>query len=222
MPPRRLRFVSLDCTGTLFHWRGSVAELYAAAIRSKYPDTGITAETLAGPLHRSIREHFKTLPFFGHGQGGDRVFWEVCARKGITESGPAGAALCADKEAWTVAFDEIYDTFRRPGTYRVYPDVLPFIEWASSAGLTLGTVSNSGRTYGEFVLPGLGLKRYFNQELYTGVEGRSKDELYGELLKRFDVSDPEECLHIGDDSDLDFAAARKWGMRAVLLDRSNL
>ncbi len=85
-------------------------------------------------------------------------------------------------------------------------------------GLTLGIISNTGRTPGVIlrqVLDRHGLLGYFTVLSYSDEIGYRKPHpaIFKETLRRAGA-EPASALHIGDDATTDVAGARSIGMRA--------
>lgn len=88
-------------------------------------------------------------------------------------------------------------------------------------GMSLGIISNTGRTHGDFFRGLLGkydLARYFDVMMFSNEIGIRKPnrEIFLKTLEKMDIS-PEEAMHVGDDSDNDIIGARKAGMRTILV-----
>ena len=86
-------------------------------------------------------------------------------------------------------------------------------------GVSLGIVSNTGRTPGVIlrrVLERYGLLAYFSAISYSDEVGVRKPEaeIFRLTLARTGVA-PSEAVHIGDNPDADVAGAQSFGMRAA-------
>ena len=99
-----------------------------------------------------------------------------------------------------------------PGTARAVREL-------AARGVSLGIVSNTGRTPGVVlrrVLERHGLLAYFSAISYSDEVGVRKPEaeIFRLTLARAGVA-PSEAVHIGDNPDADVAGARSIGMRAA-------
>ena len=99
-----------------------------------------------------------------------------------------------------------------PGTARAVREL-------AARGVSLGIVSNTGRTPGVVlrrVLERHGLLSYFSAISYSDEVGVRKPEaeIFRRTLARASVG-PSEAVHIGDNPDADVAGARSIGMRAA-------
>jgi putative hydrolase of the HAD superfamily len=123
-----------------------------------------------------------------------------------------------------VPFDDglastIYGTFTDVANYRLFPDVLPTLDRLSGAGLRLGVVSNF-EEWLERLLESLGVTRYFDVRVISGVEGVEKPDprIFLLALDRMGV-EAGEAVYVGDSVQFDVEPAAAVGMLGVLLDR---
>jgi FMN phosphatase YigB (HAD superfamily) len=113
--------------------------------------------------------------------------------------------------------------------YEVFPDAIPFLNWANRHGLVCGVLSNADERYGDSVLPMLGLThdelqfQCFSKDLKLEkpdarvfMAAMHKGEPF---LATSEPIDPSCVLHIGNDFHKDFEGSRRVGMHGVLLDR---
>jgi putative hydrolase of the HAD superfamily len=122
-------------------------------------------------------------------------------------------------ENFEAFFEELYDRFASPDTWRPFPDTLPTLEELKKRGKILGIVSNwDSRLFG--ICKGLDLERYLDFVLASAVVGAAKPspKIFEEALRQARVS-PEEALHVGDSLEDDVLGAQQAGIHAVLLDR---
>ena len=139
-----------------------------------------------------------------------RRFWDRVYRRLLGEIGvPFDVAVAT----------AIYQTFTDLGNYRLFPDVLATLDRLDGAGLRMGVVSNF-EEWVERLLESLGVTRYFDVRVISGVEGVEKPDpkIFKLALERMDVG-PEESVHVGDSPQFDVEPAASVGMTGVLLDR---
>jgi len=139
-----------------------------------------------------------------------RNFWDRVYRRLLDELGvPLGEGLAS----------AIYGTFTDMANYRLFPDVLPTLDRLSGAGLRLGVVSNF-EEWLERLLESLGVTRYFDVRVISGVEGVEKPDpkIFLLALERMGV-EAGEAVYVGDSVQFDVAPATAVGMLGVLLDR---
>jgi putative hydrolase of the HAD superfamily len=113
----------------------------------------------------------------------------------------------------------VYETFSDLANYRLFPDVFSTLERLEAAGLALGVVSNF-EEWLERLLEALGVTRFFDVRIISGVEGVEKPDqrIFRLALDRTGVL-PEESVYVGDSPSFDIDPARSVGMFPVLIDR---
>jgi putative hydrolase of the HAD superfamily len=120
-----------------------------------------------------------------------------------------GAALAA----------ALYGVFSDPASYRLFDDVRPALEWLAGRGLKLGVISNFEPWLQE-VLRREGVLPLFSALAISGVLGVAKPEpgIFRAALEQAGVA-PSAAIHVGDEPEIDGAAARAVGITPVLIDR---
>lgn len=199
--------VLLDAGGTLFTERRSRDEIYAEVLEqigSPQPLAEITR--LRAEIHDELPEAID-----GHPRYSDRWFREF-VRRLLRRVGSE-----ADPKSVRAA---IAAHFTRAESFVVFGDVPPAIDELLESGARLGVVSNWNARLPE-LLGELGLGRGFEVVLASAAFGRSKPDpaIFLEALRRLGAR-PDQAIHVGDHPLNDVAAARRAGLRALLLDRS--
>jgi REG-2-like HAD superfamily hydrolase len=118
-----------------------------------------------------------------------------------------------------VAHDRAVAVFEDPATYRLYADVLPFLEGIRERGLVVGIVSNWSERLPS-LCQGLGIADLVHFVIASADIKAEKPER--EIFDRalFRAGAPgSETLHIGDHPQRDVKGALDAGLRAVLLHR---
>ncbi|MBU2613369.1 HAD-IA family hydrolase [Patescibacteria group bacterium] len=98
------------------------------------------------------------------------------------------------------------------------PEVVETLRRLTVAGQRLGIISNSEGKVGR-LLTGLGIRDAFELVIDSGVEGVAKPdpEIFRLAARRAGVA-PEDCLHVGDQPDVDIRGALAVGMSAIHYD----
>mgnify|MGYP003508497784 FL=1 len=101
----------------------------------------------------------------------------------------------------------------------MFDDVPPVLDRLRDAGLVLGVVSNF-EEWLERLLEELGVRRYFQVSVISGVEGFEKPDprIFQLAMARADVT-PERSVYVGDNPEFDVDPALALGMFPVLIDR---
>ncbi|MBI4396985.1 MAG: HAD-IA family hydrolase [Elusimicrobia bacterium] len=119
-------------------------------------------------------------------------------------------------------FNELYEIFAQPKSWRLYPDTMPTLRALKKRGGPLGVVSNwDSRLFR--LCDRLGVSDYMDFVLASAVEGAAKPEktLFRRALTLANV-DPSNALHVGDSYREDYWGARQAGLKALLLCRNGL
>lgn len=212
----RYPFVLLDAGGTLFGPRTSFGTVYAEVLGA----LGVALP--ADALDRAIRacwDEFNLAHTPGvdrYRLGGEGAFWlrfveGVLAR---TPGTPPDASLGRR------ALEPLRDAFRKPGSWRVFDDVVPALRTLREMDARLAVVSNwDGRL--PSLLETLGIGAWFDAIVVSSAEGLEKPhpDLFLTAVARLSGS-PERTLHVGDTPELDGAGARAAGIASILVDRT--
>ncbi len=113
----------------------------------------------------------------------------------------------------------LYGSFSDPASYRLFEDVLPALESLAARGLKLGVISNF-EPWLEEVLRREGVLHLFSALAISGVLGVAKPEpgIFRAALDQAGVA-ASAAIHVGDQPEIDGAAARAVGITPVLIDR---
>ena len=222
--PKRIRMITFDITGTLVSFRGSLEEHYLGAA-TKHGVKNVDSSQFASAFGRAYKETSKLHPCFGGEDMTAKDWWRICVLKSFKY---AGATM--DDYTSEMVFQRIYSTFGSSNAYEIFPDALPFLNWAHRNGLVCGVLSNADERYGDSILPMLGLTHDELQfQCYSKDLGIEKPDPRafvaamhrGEPLlpDSREPLEPSNVFHIGNDFQKDFQGARRVGMHAALLDR---
>ncbi len=188
--------------------------LRVAAIRRALRDAGApVSETEAEDIHErsgvALAERFWSLNRDPSHEEQLRI---------VLDTGRPGIAARLDAAAFAAALDDyISPVLAHP------PDLSPGADRAVrelvARGVSLGIVSNTGRTPGLIlrrVLAGHGLLGYFGVISYSDEIGVRKPEaqIFRVTLERAGVA-ADEAVHIGDNPEADVVGAQGVGMRAA-------
>lgn len=188
--------------------------LRVAAIRSALRDAGApVSETEAEDVHErsgeTLAERFWSL----HRDPSPDEQLRI-----VLDSRGEGIAARLDPAAFAAALDAyISPVLAHP------PDLCPgagrAVRELAARGVSLGIVSNTGRTPGVIlrrVLERHGVLHYFGAISYSDEVGFRKPEarIFHVTLERAGVA-PDEAVHIGDNPDADVVGAQGVGMRAA-------
>lgn len=115
--------------------------------------------------------------------------------------------------------EAMYERFTRYESYRLFPDVVPALEFAKQAGLTIGLISNF-EEWLEGLLTHMEVADLFDPVVISGKVGIEKPDpaIFRMALDQSGVP-AAESVYVGDHPRIDVEGARAVGMGAVLIDR---
>lgn len=199
MTRERPRAIFFDAGGTLIRPYPSVGAVYASVA------------TQHG-IHRTADEM----------ETGFHQAWIAMKRPGLTVSRKEWwrelvfRVLGQDNEA---CFDELFETFARPGVWQVFPDVEDTLREARARGWHVGVLSNWDYRLRK-LLDELGLAQHFDSVTIScdvGVE-KPNAEIFLAALRAAGVTASHAVL-VGDCYEEDQRGAEAVGMDAILLER---
>ena len=206
-----IRAVSFDAGFTLLHPDPPVEEIY---LREFVRDgaRGGEAEMRAALARtwKEIRERQHADRY--DGPTGERGFWALFVERARHHFD--GGRLS------TGCFERLVGHFLEPGSWSIYPDVLPALDLLAARSFPLAIVSNWDSSLGP-LLEAHALASRFSAILVSAVEksGKPRPEIFLRAAERLGLS-PAEIVHVGDSLEEDYDAARGAGFAGVLLDRA--
>ncbi|QEH35333.1 (S)-2-haloacid dehalogenase 4A [Aquisphaera giovannonii] len=201
--------IVFDAVGTLIKPVPSVADVYTDAARRQ----GVE-------LHRDeVKARFQV--HFGSDEvRGDRGIhstdeatevhrWRRIVHKVLPEVPDPGRV-----------FDDLWDHFRHPGSWRCFPDVAPALRLVHEAGITVCIGSNFDARLREVVLGHPDLGWALDALVISSEVGYRKPhpKFFEAVCRRLGLA-PEQVLCVGDDAENDVRGAMRAGLSAVLLAR---
>jgi putative hydrolase of the HAD superfamily len=217
MEDRVTAVVFFDVAGTLIRVRDGVGAQYAR-IASGF---GLAADPKA--LEREFPRAFRAAPpmaFPGAPAetipGLEREIWRGIVRDVFAGAGFLPGFVPGTFDAY---FDAVYRHFEDPGTWDVFPDVMPALSALRALGCPLGVVSNFDSRVLR-ILEGLGLASWFESVTLSSEVGATKPDraIFARALAHHGVN-AARAFHVGDSPVEDCEGARAAGLRAVLIDR---
>lgn len=212
-----IRVVFFDAADTLFHVKGSVAEIYLQyAVQYGFSPRPESLSAIKQAFSRAFRE--APPPIFASTEPAqlkqsERLWWfdivhNVFYRVGMFER-------------FDDFFDRVFEVFEDAGSWRLFPETLSTLTSFKASGMELGIISNfDSRLFP--VMRGLGIADLFDTITISSLAQAAKPaaKIFQLALDKHAV-DPEEAVHVGDSLRDDVEGAARAGLRAVLLDRDN-
>lgn len=213
----RIKVIFFDAAGTLFHVKGSVADIYLAhAEKYGVKRTPELLDSLRTAFARAFAD--APPPVFAVSDPKEikqceRLWWfdvvhNVWYRAGMFEQ-------------FDDYFEEVFAAFGGPAYWTLYPETLGALKVLKEGGYELGIVSNfDSRLFN--VLRGLGLAELFDTVTISSLAHAAKPapKIFRLALDKH-VMDAEDAVHVGDSRRDDVEGARGAGLQAVLLARES-
>lgn len=213
-----IRVVFFDAADTLFHVKGSVAEIYLRhATEFGFVQTPESLSSIKQAFSRAF--HDAPPPNFAATEPAqikhsERLWWfdivhNVFYRVGMFER-------------FDDFFERVFHVFEEPESWQLFPETAQTLAALKAQGVELGIISNfDSRLFS--VIRGLGLENMFDTVTISSLAQASKPapRIFQLALDKHAV-DPEEALHIGDSLRDDVEGARRAGLHAVLLNRGGI
>ena len=206
-----IRAILFDAAGTLFYLTKTVGDHYAYVGREIGLD--LDAQELDRAFHAAWRQMPRRPAIDGPRENDDKGWWGELVRRVFDQIAPSLSELDRDN-----FFEIAYEHFTEAGVWNLYSEVLDVLEQLRER-FQLGVISNfDGRL--RFILQNLGISKYFAQIFISSELGADKPdpEIFRRSLKIMRL-DANEVLHVGDDPERDWKAAKEAGLLVFELDR---
>jgi len=206
-----IKAILFDAAGTLFYLTKTVGDHYA------YVGREIGLDLDAHQLERAFHVAWKQMPrrpaIDGPRENDDKGWWRELVGRVFDQVAPSLSELDRDN-----FFEIAYEHFAEAGVWKLYPEVLDVLKQLRER-FQLAVISNfDGRL--RLILQNLGISKYFAHVFISSELGADKPdpEIFGRALKEMHL-DADEVLHVGDDPERDWKAAKEAGLLVFQLDR---
>ena len=206
-----IRAILFDAAGTLFYLTKTVGDHYA------YVGREVGLELDAQNLESAFQAAWKQMPrrpaIDGPRKNDDKGWWRELVSHVFDQVAPSVNELDRDN-----FFEVAYEHFAEPGVWELYPEVLGVLEELAPR-FRLAVISNfDGRL--RLILQHLGISKFFSQVFISSELGADKPdpEIFRRALNLIDLN-ANEVLHVGDDPERDWKAAKAAGLLVFRLDR---
>src|SRR5881394_299463 len=206
-----IKAIFFDAVGTLFYLTETVGHHYALVGR----EVGLQLDPsqLDRGFFSAWNKMPKREPINGPRENDDKDWWRDLVSLIFVEVAPSIAELDRDN-----FFEVAYEHFAEAGVWEIYPEVPGVLEELAPR-FRLAVISNfDGRL--RLILQHLGISKFFSHVFVSSELGADKPdpEIYRRALKLMKLH-PNEVVHVGDDSERDWAAATAAGLSVFRLDR---
>jgi putative hydrolase of the HAD superfamily len=149
----------------------------------------------------------------GPRENDDKGWWRELVGRVFDQVAPSLSELDRDN-----FFEIAYEHFAEAGVWKLYPEVLDVLKQLRER-FQLAVISNfDGRL--RLILRNLGISKYFAHVFISSELGVDKPdpEIFRRALKLMRLN-ANEVLHVGDDPERDWKAAKEAGLSVFQLDR---
>ena len=206
-----IRAIFFDAAGTLFYLTKTVGDHYAYVGREVGLD--LDAQKLESAFHAAWQQMPRRLAIDGPRENDDKGWWRELVGRVFDKIAPSLIELDRDN-----FFEIAYEHFAEAGVWKLYPEVLDVLEQLRER-FQLVVISNfDGRL--RLILQNLGISKYFAHVFISSELGADKPdpEIFRRALNLIHLNG-DEVLHVGDDPERDWKAAKEAGLLVFQLDR---
>ncbi len=206
-----MKTIFFDAVGTLLHLTETVGYHYALVGHE------IGLELDRGKLDRAFTSVWKSMParqaVDGPREDDDRGWWRDLVVRVLKQVAPSMSALDQDN-----FFEIAYEHFAEAGVWSAYPESEEVLRQLQPR-YELAVVSSFDARL-RMILKQLGLLKYFHYVFVSSELGVDKPdpEIFRRAL-RLAGRRPDEVMHVGDDPERDWEAARLAGLTIFELRR---
>jgi len=198
-----IKSILFDAAGTLFYLTKTVGDHYAYVGR----EVGLKLDAQA--LDRAFHAAWKQMPrrpaIDGPRENDDKGWWRELVNRVFDQV----AASLSELDR---------DNFFEAGMWKLYPEMLDVLEQLRER-FQLAVISNfDGRL--RLILQNLAISKYFAHVFISSEVGADKPdpEIFRRALTLLHLN-ADEVLHVGDDPERDWKAAKEAGLLVFQLDR---
>jgi putative hydrolase of the HAD superfamily len=206
-----IKAIFFDAVGTLFYLTKSVGRHYA--IVGEEIGLKLDADKLGDAFVSAWNQMPKRSAIAGPRENDDKDWWRNLVDLVLDQVAPSLGELDRDN-----FFEIAYDHFAESGVWELYPEVISVLTQLEPR-FQLAVVSNfDGRL--RFIIDHLGISKFFKHIFVSSELGADKPdpEIFRRALRVVDLS-PDQVLHVGDDPERDWKAAKAAGLSVFELDR---
>jgi len=206
-----IKAIFFDAVGTLFRLSKTVGDHYAYVGREIGLD--LDAQSLERAFHAAWQQMPQRAAIDGPRENDDKGWWRELVDLVLDQVAPSLSELDHDN-----FFEIAYEHFAEAGVWEPYPEVPEVLKDLQSR-FQLAVISNfDGRL--RFVLQHLGISRFFANLFISSELGADKPdpEIFRRAVGLIKLH-PDQVLHVGDDSQRDWAAATAAGLHVFQLER---
>jgi len=206
-----IKAILFDAAGTLFFLTKTVGDHYAYVGREVGLD--LDAQKLESAFHAAWQQMPRRPASDGPRENDDKGWWRELVGHVLDQVAPSLSEFDQDN-----FFEVAYEHFAEAGVWELYPEVSGVLQELTPQ-FQLAVISNfDGRL--RFILQHLGISKHFAHVFISSELGADKPdaEIFRRALTTMHLKG-DEVLHVGDDPERDWKAAKAAGLSVFRLDR---
>ena len=206
-----IKAILFDAAGTLFFLTKTVGDHYAYVGREVGLD--LDAQKLESAFHAAWQQMPRRPASDGPRENDDKGWWRELVGHVLDQVAPSLSEFDQDN-----FFEVAYEHFAEAGVWELYPEVSGVLQELTPQ-FQLAVISNfDGRL--RFILQHLGISKHFAHIFISSELGADKPdaEIFRRALTTMHLKG-DEVLHVGDDPERDWKAAKAAGLSVFRLDR---
>lgn len=211
-----IHVIFFDAAETLFHIKGSVADIYLShAVEHGFRQTRDSRALIAQAFQRAFQD--ASPPVFA---ATDPLELKQCERLWWFDIVHNVFYRVGMFERFDEFFEQVFQAFEDPRSWALFPETHAVLTRLREEGFELGIVSNfDSRLFS--VMRGLGIDQLFDSVTISSLAKAAKpaQRIFEIALEQHAV-DPDEAMHVGDSVRDDLEGATKAGLTGILLDRA--
>ncbi|XP_002735338.1 haloacid dehalogenase-like hydrolase domain-containing protein 3 [Saccoglossus kowalevskii] len=216
MASSRFKLLTTDATLTLIKIRFSVGHHYNR-VAKQFGIQSYNEASLTDAFYIQYAQMSREHPNFGCTDGtlSTKNWWKLVMQRSFMDT-----AKDYDETKMEPVLEKLYKEFSTPNCWELFPDVKDTLPKLKKKGLLLGIVSNNDERLPDLLHTGFDILKYFPVVVLSSEVQSAKPnaEIFQIAMKKAGVK-PQQSVHVGDNVDLDYKAARDVGMAAYLIDR---
>jgi len=206
-----IKAILFDAAGTLFFLTKTAGDHYAYVGREVGLD--LDAQKLESAFHAAWQQMPRRPASDGPRENDDKGWWRELVGHVLDQVAPSLSEFDQDN-----FFEVAYEHFAEAGVWELYPEVSGVLQELTPQ-FQLAVISNfDGRL--RFILQHLGISKHFARVFISSELGADKPdaEIFRRALTTMHLKG-DEVLHVGDDPERDWKAAKAAGLSVFRLDR---
>ena len=206
-----IKAIFFDAAGTLFYLTKTVGDHYTLV--GGQIGLKLDAKQLDRAFHTAWQQMPRRPAIDGPRENDDKGWWRELVGRVFDQVAPSLSELDRDN-----FFEIAYEHFAEAGVWKLYPEVPEVLEQLRPR-FELAVISNfDGRL--RLILQHLGISKYFTHVFISSELGADKPdpEIFRRAVAMMHLN-ADEVLHVGDDPERDWKAAKEAGLLVFQLDR---